>query len=104
MLDYSGTFAQPADSLEPNNMPSFAGVPIPGHLAAQGEEIEAAIQQSLKECGDQSLTGAETTPFLLKRIQELTHGKSLAANIALIKHNAAVGALIASELSHLDKG
>ena len=35
------------------------------------------------------------TPFLLKRVTELTGGASLAANIKLIKHNAAVGAQIA---------
>ena len=40
----------------------------------------------------------QVTPFLLQRIQELTGGKSLQANIALIKHNAAVGAQIAAAL------
>ena len=77
----------------------FAGVPIPSQLAAEGQEIETAIQQSLKESEEKGLTGAETTPFLLQRIQELTKGKSLAANIGLIKHNAAVGAQIAFALS-----
>lgn len=38
---------------------------------------------------------AQVTPFLLKRVTELTGGASLAANIKLIKHNAAVGAQIA---------
>ena len=74
------------------------GVPIPSKLAAEGQQIESAIQQSLKECQQKGLSGAETTPFLLQRIQELTGGKSLAANIALIKNNAAVGARIASAL------
>ncbi len=41
------------------------------------------------------------TPFLLKRVTELTGGASLAANIVLIKHNAAVGAAIAVELARL---
>lgn len=70
-------------------------MPIPSNLAAEGQQIEAAVQKSMQESKDKGLSGAETTPFLLKRIQELTEGKSLAANIALIKHNAAVGAQIA---------
>ena len=41
------------------------------------------------------------TPFLLKRVAELTGGASLAANIALVKHNAAVGAAIAVALAQL---
>lgn len=43
----------------------------------------------------------QVTPFLLKRVTELTGGASLAANIALIKHNAAVGAAIAVELAKM---
>ena len=41
----------------------------------------------------------QVTPFLLKRINELTGGESLRANIALVKHNAEVGALVAKELA-----
>ena len=41
----------------------------------------------------------QVTPFLLKRVQELTGGKSLVANIALVKNNAAVGAQIAAALA-----
>jgi hypothetical protein len=44
---------------------------------------------------------AQVTPFLLKRVTELTGGASLAANIVLIKHNAAIGAAIAVELARL---
>jgi hypothetical protein len=41
----------------------------------------------------------QVTPFLLKRVDELSGGRSLTANIALIKHNAHVGAQIASALA-----
>ena len=68
-------------------------------MAAEGQQIENAVQQSIQESQEKGLTGADTTPFLLKRIQELTKGKSLAANIALIKNNAAVGAQIAVAMS-----
>ena len=79
------------------------GVPIPAELAAEGHQIENAVQQSIKESQEKGLQGAETTPFLLKRIQELTEGKSLAANIALIKNNAAVGAQISAALCQQGK-
>ncbi len=76
-----------------------AGVPIPDADAAAGARIEAAIQQALGESDRRKISGAEVTPFLLKRIQELTGGASLAANVRLIKNNAAVGAQIAVELA-----
>lgn len=45
------------------------------------------------------ITGSEVTPFLLQRVQELSGGESLNANIALIKHNALVGSQIAVALT-----
>lgn len=65
--------------------------------------MEAAIQRALKEAEDQSIKGNDITPFLLQRIQELTGGRSLEANIALVKNNAAVGARIAAELCRLQQ-
>lgn len=79
-----------------------AGVPIPEEHAAEGQQIERAIQQALDEASEKKLAGPETTPFLLQRIQQLTRGASLAANIKLIMNNAAVGAQIAVALAHLD--
>lgn len=52
----------------------------------------------MQEAEERGVQGAETTPFLLRRIQQLTGGASLKANIALIKNNAAVGAQIAVAL------
>jgi pseudouridylate synthase len=43
----------------------------------------------------------EATPFLLKRVVELTEGKSLEANIALIRNNAMLAAQAAGELARL---
>lgn len=77
----------------------LAGVPIPESQAAAGERIEKATQQALREATERKLTGADITPFLLHRINQLTGGASLEANIALIKHNAAVGSRIAAALA-----
>ena len=77
----------------------FPGVPIPTQHAAAGEQIEQAIQTALSEAQQKRITGSEITPYLLDRIQQLTHGASLTANIHLIKNNARVGSQIAVALS-----
>jgi pseudouridine-5'-phosphate glycosidase len=75
------------------------GVPIPEQHAAAGAAVEAAISQALQEAEQQGVKGNEVTPFLLQRIRELTGGKSLESNIALVKHNAAVGAQVSAALA-----
>ncbi len=67
-------------------------VPLPREAEAQGDKIEAAIQQSLAEAHAGKILGREVTPFILKRVNELTRGASLAANLALVKNNTAVAA------------
>jgi len=48
---------------------------------------------------EKGIKGKEVTPFLLARIFELSGGESLEANIALVRNNARVAALIAKELA-----
>ena len=59
------------------------------------EKMEGFIQDCLKEADIQKISGKNTTPFLLKRIAEITGGDSLKSNIALVKNNAVLGAKIA---------
>ena len=54
---------------------------------------------ALADAETQDITGKEVTPFLLDRIYNLTAGRSLAANIALVMNNARLAAAIAKELS-----
>lgn len=77
----------------------WAGVPIPREHAAAGQQIEEAIQTALSETQQKNIIGSEITPYLLDRIQQLTEGASLTANIHLIKNNARVGSEIAVALS-----
>ncbi|RXM29115.1 Pseudouridine-metabolizing bifunctional protein [Acipenser ruthenus] len=56
-------------------------VPIPEEQAAVGQEIEEAIQRALTESREKGITGREVTPFVLKRVSELTQGKSLEAMV-----------------------
>eukprot|EP00897_Mesotaenium_endlicherianum_P009793 jgi/Mesen1/8842/ME000053S08247 len=76
------------------------GVPIPNEHVAAAALVESAIASALQEARQQQIAGSRITPFLLKRISELTGGASLEANIALVKNNARVGALIAKALVH----
>ena len=72
--------------------------PVPAESALKNEEIDGIIAQALREAGAQGVKGKAVTPFLLARIKDLTGGRSLAANIALVKHNALVGARLAVAL------
>jgi pseudouridine-5'-phosphate glycosidase len=74
--------------------------PVPEAAAMRNEEIDAIIAQALREADEQGVKGKSVTPFLLARIKELTGGRSLATNIALVKHNALVGAKLAVALAH----
>ncbi|KAM6293673.1 uncharacterized protein LJ264_016843 [Porphyrio hochstetteri] len=78
-------------------------VPCPQERAASGQVIEEAIQQALGEARSKGITGKELTPFMLQKISELTDGKSLDSNLALIQNNARVGSCIAVALSKLQK-
>ncbi|MFC0251180.1 pseudouridine-5'-phosphate glycosidase [Massilia consociata] len=73
--------------------------PVPPQSAMPTEEIDAIIRQALGEADAQGVKGKAVTPFLLARIKELTEGRSLATNIALVKHNALVGARLAAALN-----
>ncbi|XP_053889809.1 uncharacterized protein LOC128840168 isoform X3 [Malaclemys terrapin pileata] len=76
-------------------------VPCPKEEAASGQVIEAAIQEALSNARSKGITGKELTPFMLQKVNELTSGKSLDSNIALIQNNARVGSRIAVALSKI---
>jgi pseudouridine-5'-phosphate glycosidase len=75
--------------------------PVPAAFAMPKEEIDRITEQALAEAGERGVTGKAVTPFLLDRIKQLTEGRSLVTNIALVKHNAAVGAQLALALHDL---
>ena len=69
--------------------------PIPEAFAMPAGKIDLAIAQALQEADSQHITGKATTPFLLDRVNQLTGGNSLAANIELVLNNARLAAAIA---------
>jgi pseudouridine-5'-phosphate glycosidase len=73
--------------------------PPPEATALEAPVVESAIQQALQEAQKAGIHGQAVTPFLLKRVSELTHGTSLQANLDLLKNNARLAAQIALELS-----
>jgi pseudouridylate synthase len=75
--------------------------PVPEAFAMPKEEIDRITDQALAEAGQRGVSGKAVTPFLLARIKELTEGRSLATNIALVKHNALVGAQLAVAMRDL---
>lgn len=75
--------------------------PIPEEHAMDEKTITDVIETALKEAEEQHISGKEVTPFLLAKVKELTGGKSLESNIALVKNNAVLGAKIAVNLASL---
>jgi len=76
-------------------------VPIPPADEWPAGEAEAAIRRALAEAEMRRISGKDITPFLLARIAELSAGRSVQANIALLKHNARVAAQVAAALVRL---
>ncbi|MBD3787250.1 MAG: pseudouridine-5'-phosphate glycosidase [Sphingomonadales bacterium] len=73
--------------------------PIPPEAEIPRAEIVPVIETALAEAAAQGIAAKAVTPFLLSRIFELTEGRSLAANIALVLNNARLGAAIATEIA-----
>ena len=69
--------------------------PIPPEAELSRVEITPHIEQALTEAAALGITAKAVTPFLLQRIFELTQGRSLTANIALVLNNARLSAAIA---------
>jgi pseudouridylate synthase len=77
----------------------LVAVPVPAADELPREQMDAAINQALREAVDQGIRGKLLTPFLLARISELTGEASLRANLALLENNARVAAQIAVALA-----
>lgn len=73
--------------------------PVPADREIPAAKMEGFIQQALQAANEKQVKGKEVTPFLLKYLADHTHSESLDANIALIEHNARVGASIAVALA-----
>lgn len=108
-VDYAFTSAKEAASIikAKRDLELEGGIlisnPVPEEYSLPHDYIDSIVDQAVKESKEQGIKGKDVTPFLLKRIVELTGGKSLESNIALILNNAKLGANIAKEYSSLIK-
>ncbi|MGA0434715.1 MAG: pseudouridine-5'-phosphate glycosidase [Flavobacteriales bacterium] len=75
--------------------------PIPGEFAADSTAINHAIELGLEAAANAQIQGKDLTPFLLRFINEVTDGKSLASNRKLVENNVSVGAQLAVEFARL---
>jgi pseudouridylate synthase len=69
--------------------------PVPEADEIPADEMRVVIDQALADSERLGITGKDITPYLLGRIVEITGGRSLATNIALVRHNARLGAALA---------
>ncbi|KAJ8296863.1 Pseudouridine-metabolizing bifunctional protein C1861.05 [Rhodotorula toruloides] len=81
------------------------GNPIPAEYHDIGEELQRAVDQAVAESVENGMakSGKQVTPWLLGRVAELSQGKSLESNKALIRNNVRVGGEIALEYARLLK-
>ena len=75
--------------------------PIPVEYSMDKDVINKAIKDAIVEANNLRVKGKDITPVLLDKIQKITAGKSLEANIQLVYNNVKLGAQIASELSRM---
>jgi len=70
-------------------------VPVPEDRALDPAEAEYAIEQAVRDADEYGISGNRLTPYILQRVVELTGGRSLEANKALLLNNAATAAVLA---------
>jgi pseudouridine-5'-phosphate glycosidase len=75
--------------------------PIPAEYEIPAYEIAPIIERAVAEAREEKVGGRDVTPFLLAHLARATAGRSLAANIELVKNNAFVAARIAKAYAEL---
>jgi pseudouridine-5'-phosphate glycosidase len=102
LLQYTDDIATLAQMIQTHWQLQLAGVlvanPIPVTDGIACEILEPIIDQALLAAKQQQISGKAVTPFLLKAVTAATEGKSLRANIALLKNNVKVGAQLANKM------
>ncbi len=73
--------------------------PVPESFELDEKFIETEIRAALNQAEERGVSGKDVTPFLLQTIHELSGGRSLKTNIALVRHNAEIAAEIAVALA-----
>ncbi|MBA3805707.1 MAG: pseudouridine-5'-phosphate glycosidase [Acidobacteria bacterium] len=77
-------------------------VPVPAHDEVPASVLREALDRALMEANTSGIGGRELTPFLLRRLGEMSEGATLAANISLLENNARIAGEIARALVSKD--
>jgi pseudouridine-5'-phosphate glycosidase len=77
--------------------------PIPEEDEVPADEIRATIESAVDEAARRGIAGKAVTPFLLEQVSAATGGRSLAANIALVKNNVRLAAQVAVALREAER-
>ena len=75
--------------------------PVPTEFALGKKKIDNWIAKAQEIADKEGIKGKQLTPFLLNKIKELSEGRSLKANMELLKHNATIAAQIACAYQEL---
>jgi pseudouridine-5'-phosphate glycosidase/pseudouridine kinase len=88
------------------NLPLSSGLhfanPVPEESSIPKADMDVFIEEAIRQADASGATGKDNTPFILSKIKELSKGKSLGANRALICANVKRGTLVAKELAALE--
>jgi pseudouridine-5'-phosphate glycosidase len=76
----------------------LVAVPPPAEVALADDEMREAVKEALKDAKQERIRGQQVTPFLLKRVSEITGNASVAANLGLLRNNARIAAQIARNM------
>ncbi|HLG15165.1 MAG TPA: pseudouridine-5'-phosphate glycosidase [Blastocatellia bacterium] len=79
----------------------LVSAPVPEEFAIPSAVVEKAIEQAVEEAERSGVRGKALTPFLLSRLEEITEGRTLDANRALLVNNAGIAARIAAIVARL---
>lgn len=76
--------------------------PCPAEAAIPKEEMDVIIEKAILEADRAGISGKDNTPFILAKVKELSGGKSIPANRALIESNVRRATIVARELAVLE--
>lgn len=77
--------------------------PVPKEHSIPKGEMDVFIEEAIRQADAAGASGKDNTPFILSKIKELSGGRSLDANRALIVANVKRGTIVARELVALEK-
>jgi pseudouridine-5'-phosphate glycosidase len=76
----------------------LVGVPVPAEFEVAMPELERLLTESIRSASEHGIRGKDITPFLLAELASRSDGRTIEANIALLKNNARIAADIAIAL------